>query len=219
MKMTFWGDEFDMAEAIFRAIKASNRSEFETAISMSPMSFNIFYAGRDGEIGYWHTGRYQDRSDGVDPRLPHRGDGSEEWGGFIPFASLPADANPAQGFYVNWNNKPVSWWDNGDNVPWIGWHPVLRIDDYVRPIVGFSFDDLKDVPRQIGDHGTYQQAVEIQGGRMIDENVLPPGQSGFISLSGQPSPHNSDQWPLHLSWEYKDMKFGEYPRRQYPVSF
>jgi len=166
MKMTFWNRETDMVEANYAWIKAKTLEEFEAAISMVPISFNVFYAGKDQTVKFWHVGKYQDRSDGVDPRLPHKGDGSEEWGGFIDFSDLPSAAGTEQDYFVNWNNKPVNWWNNGDNIPWAQTPDrtdpgdqttrVSFIETFVGPIQGFTYDNLKDVPRQITSHGTYQ---------------------------------------------------------------
>ncbi|MFQ5751031.1 MAG: penicillin acylase family protein [bacterium] len=214
MKMTFWNQELDMMIGIYQSIKARTLEEFEVAAALIPFSFNLFYAGQDQKIKYWHVGKYQDRSDGVDPRLPHKGDGSEEWGGFIKFADLPSADNTHQDYFVNWNNKPVSWWNNGDNIPWAGstnlTMRVSKMEAFVGPINGFTYENLKDVPRQIDDHGTYQQAIEFTGTEIIDENIVPPGQSGFINSEGQKSPHFSDQWPLHMNWQFKDMEFGQF---------
>lgn len=211
MKMTFWNKEIDMLKANYAWVKAKTLEEFEAAIAMLPFSFNVFYAGKDQQVKFWHVGRYQDRSDGVDPRLPHKGDGSEEWGGFIDFKDLPSATGTQQNYFVNWNNKPVSWWNNGDNIPWAGstnrTTRVLRIDAFVGPINDFSFENLKNVPRQINDFGTYQQAIEFSSTAIIDENIIPPGQSAFVDLNGQKSPHFSDQWPLHVNWQFKDMEF------------
>ena len=209
MKMTFWMQELGMAKFLYNNIKAQSLAEFETALAMNPMSFNTFYADVDQNIKYWHVGKFQDRSDGVDPRLPHNGDGSEEWGGFIPFENLPQAADPAQGYFVNWNNKPVSWWNHGDNVPWVGSHRVAAVDNFVGPISSFSYDNLKDVPFQIQSHGTYQQAIELSASEIIDENIVPPGQSGFKDINGIPSPHINDQWSLHVNWQFKDQLFGQ----------
>jgi acyl-homoserine lactone acylase PvdQ len=219
LKMTFWNEELGMAQFLYNSIKATSLAEFEDALKLNVMSFNVFYIDKEQNLKYWHTGKFQDRSDGVDPRLPHKGDGSEEWGGFIPFENLPQAANPAQGYFVNWNNTPVIWWDNGDNIAWgspSAWADstsatvrVKFIDEYVGPISGFTFQNLKDTPENITSHGTYQQAVEMAAAEIFDANIAPPGQSGFIDLSGVRSPHFSDQWPLHASWEFKDMLFGE----------
>jgi len=203
-KMTFWNNELEMGAALYDMCTARSQSQFEAALGQISMSFNVFYAGRNGHIKYWHAGWYQDRTDGIDPRLPHNGDGTEEWGGLRDFADLPVAENPAQGYFVNWNNKPVVWWDNGDNVPWSGWHPVMNIDNYVSALTPFDYDDLKETPHAIGSHGTYQQAIELGPALIVDENIVPPGQSAFVSLAGVPSPHVTDQWPLHVAWQFKD---------------
>lgn len=214
-KMTFWNDELGMLESINGFYRVKTLEEFEAAAARNPMSFNLFYAGKDMNVKYWHVGRYQDRSDGVDPRLPHKGDGTEEWGGFLDFSQLPVLQNPPRGYLVNWNNKPAVWWNNGDNVPYrhntdstsATWR-VLRMERFVGPTTPFSYEHLKDVPRQIRSHGTYQQAIAFSETASIDENILPPGQSEFVSLTGVPSPHKNDQWELHMNWQFKDMLFG-----------
>jgi penicillin amidase len=214
-KITFWDDETSTMEAFIDMSRATNLVTFEAAVQKISVSFNLFYAGIDQTIKFWHAGRYQDRTDGVDPRLPHKGDGTEEWGGIIPFDSLPSDMDPAQGFYVNWNNKPASWWNNGD----VGWWPccvgravgVAALDDYVRPLTPFSYTDLRNVPYAIGRFGTYQQSQDISADSFtVAHNLVAPGQSGFIDMANQKSSHWSDQWPLHLASDTKEMIFGRY---------
>jgi len=208
-KLTFWQQEYRGMEIFYDIWTASSLEQFEQALADNwVMGFNIHYADQEQNVKYWHAGLYQDRTDGVDPRLPHKGDGSEEWGGLIPFEELPQADGTQQDYFANWNNKPVSWWNNGDNVPWIGEQHVTDIKDYVGPISQFTYDNLKDTPFNIGDHGTYQHALEFQGEAVRDENIVPPGQSGFINWQGIPSPHFNDQWPLHLAWEFKDQQFG-----------
>lgn len=207
LKMTFWKQELAMNRFLLGLARATTLGEFETAAALNPMTFNLLYAGKDQNIKFWHTGKYQDRNDGVDPRLPHKGDGSEEWNGFIPFSELPAAENPSQNYFVNWNNKPVSWWNNGDNIPWVGDHRVTLVDEYVGPIDNFTFENLKSTPIELNAHGTYQQAIEFVNSDIIDENIVPPGQSGFIDLNGQKSIHFDDQWQLHKFWQFKDQLF------------
>ena len=218
-KMTFWDRELEMAEAFYDLWKATELSSFESALRRVPMNFNILYAGRDQRIKYYHVGTLLRNTQTLsehDPRLPRLGDGSQEWGEdpFLDFEELPKASIEVQDYFVNWNNKPAPWWNNGDNIPWslAFQHErtvrVQRIDDFLQPLSAGTFDDLKNVPEEIEDHGTYQQVVEFTPGFIRNENIVPPGQSGFIGLSG-PSPHLSDQWPLHLAWEFKNMVFNE----------
>ena len=119
LKFTFWEKELEMASAFYDMWKAENRSAFEQALRKIPMSFNILYANDDQQVGYWHVGLYQDRQNGVDPRFPHLGIGTQEWNGLIPFEHLPKMMDPPAGFITNWNNKPVGWWSNGDRANWV----------------------------------------------------------------------------------------------------
>ncbi|TAL68053.1 MAG: T9SS type A sorting domain-containing protein [Bacteroidetes bacterium] len=214
-KMTFWNEELGMLSMLLKIYKAKDIQEFENALKLNTMSFNIFYTGKSNNIKFWHCGKYQDRKDGVDPRLPHKGDGTQEWQGFIHFDDLPQDANPAQNYYVNWNNKPVKWWNNGDNIPWTTTNHfgtvVLDIENYVNPASPFTFDNLKMVPREINDHGTYQQALKFTGDSVISENILPPGESYFTDINGNPDVHNTDQWDMFNNWQFKRMIFGQFP--------
>ena len=220
LKMAFWNRELDASEALYDLWTAKSLEDVEAAVAQLPISANVFYIDREQRARFWHAGLLPDRRGGVDPRLPHLGDGSQEWRGFIPFEDLPHSSG--QSSYENWNNKPVRWWNNGDPVPWARTPDeegdrreaealrVLRIMDYVQPIPSMTFEQLKSVPQQINDNGTYQQATELPpSGRGREENIVPPGQSGFISAAGVPSPHFDDQWALHLAGLYKDMLFGE----------
>ena len=168
---------------------------------------------QDQNIGFWHSGRFQDRTDGVHPYLPHKGDGSEEWGGFIAFEDLPQTLNPDWGYFTNWNNKPAPWWNNGDIGPWFSGAGICNGVDYITNFVtsfsSMTLEDVKSVPNNINSHGTYQGAYELTGTEIIDYNINPPGQSDLIHIDGTPSSHKNDQWALHEAYDFKDMIFGE----------
>ncbi|NNE35196.1 MAG: hypothetical protein HKN13_08175, partial [Rhodothermales bacterium] len=232
VKTTYWGQEMAMMQGLHDIWKASTLAGFELGVAQIPMSFNVVYAGEnsgsgDQTIKYWHTGKYQDRTDGVDPRLPHSGIGTEEWGGFIPFANLPQADATDQDYFVNWNNKPISSWDQGDNMPWIVGNifrdRVNPLETYVSSTTPFTYANLQNIPTTIGDRGTYSQAIEIapavtaaqssmahknaQAATFTDENLNPPGQSGFISIAQDTSAHFKDQWALHQAFGWKDMLY------------
>jgi hypothetical protein len=175
------------------------------------MSFNAFYSDKN-TIRYWHTGLYPKRAENADPRLPVKGDGSQEWQGFMSFNELPKDKDPTNGYYINWNNKPAKWWNNGDNIPWTSTNflgtNILKIKNVVNEKSKLNFNDLKDIPKKIHDSGTYQQALKFLGNNVIDENFLPPGQSQFVDINGKPSTHSDDQWNLFLNSKFKDWLFG-----------
>jgi penicillin amidase len=117
--MKFWKKEIESADYLLKAVKATNLEEFEDAIQLAPMSFNYIVVDQNGNFGYWHGGIFQDRSDGVNPYLPHKGDGTEEWGGFIAFEDLPQGNNSALGYLSNYKNKHAVWCINADIGPCI----------------------------------------------------------------------------------------------------
>ncbi|HVB45857.1 MAG TPA: penicillin acylase family protein [Streptosporangiaceae bacterium] len=54
------------------------------------------------------------------------------------------------------------------------------------------------------NRSTFMMAVDARPG-MTGQDVLPPGQSGFISATGTPSPHLCDQVGLFDTFTYKNM--------------
>ncbi len=212
---TFWNRELDMLEAFYDLWNAETEGDVDAVMAAVPMSFNFFLNNRDQDIRTWHIGFYPDRPDSADPRLPLLGDGSQEWDGIRPFEELPKDENPAQGYYVNWNNKPAADWDHGDIMPWTDgagrtYDGVLAIEEFVLQDVLHSFDDLKEIHEIIDAReypGTYQQIAQFSETGSRAENLIPPGQSAFFSTAGVPSPHVADQWPLYQTYEMKEFTF------------
>jgi penicillin amidase len=216
-KYAFWNRELEMVEAFYDVWNAASLDEMETALAGATMSFNVFYADREQNTAFWHIGVYPQRPGSSDPRLPLVGTGDEEWAGLLPFAVHPREVNPLKGYFVNWNNKPAPWWNHGDTIPWAstGERPrlydgVTFLENHVRSVGSVSFDELQELTRVVRANGTYneypgtyQQVIEFGstcGGRA--ENVVPPGQSGFVSVATGapvPSPHFADQWALYES--------------------
>lgn len=219
------GRDWDMTSFLDAIGKAATMADFEQAAAQVAMSFNAFVITKDQQLKYFHLGKYIDRTnDPVDPRLPRLGDGTQEWKGYMNFTALPKLANPKQGYLINWNNKPVKWWGNGD----VGWihddgtqKDAVAMNGVVTTKTTLSYSDLKAIPKSVNavlpvpfshyDRGTYQQAVEFtKDGTIIDENIFRPGQSGFISTANVRDPHYSDLWDIYNKWEFKDQRFGEF---------
>jgi penicillin amidase len=65
------------------------------------------------------------------------------------------------------------------------------------------------------DRGTYNHVIEyltrasrvrrLGGSSVRAGSVIPPGQSGFVSQSGEESPHFEDQHDDYVNWTYKPM--------------
>ncbi|WP_420455422.1 penicillin acylase family protein [Rubrivirga sp.] len=213
-KYAFAGQELEMAEALLDAWDATSIDGFRAAAARIPVSFNMFYADQEQNIAFWHVGQYPVRPGDADPRLPLAGDGSQEWVGLTEFAQQPQSENPAQGYFANWNNKPVAWWNQGDNVSWASTAPgrtrtydgVEALKDHLESVGAVSFEELQELTRVVRTNAkypeypaTYQQVVEFSAFGSYAENVIPPGQSGFVNAQGVPSANFADQWPLYQS--------------------
>ncbi|MGH2828931.1 MAG: penicillin acylase family protein, partial [Actinomycetota bacterium] len=152
----FWGKELDNAAAFgkfnFPELITSAES-FGDAASSIVVSLNLYYADKDA-IGYWHTGRYPVRAQGVETRLPTWGTGEWEWSGNIPFTDQPhfistSDDPAARNYTYNWNNKPATGWANGDDTNWGQIHRVdalaTQMDERLAGTGAMTFVDVINV--------------------------------------------------------------------------
>jgi penicillin amidase len=116
-RSAFWGRELASLEGIWRAPAAATVNEALGEIEQyASVGFNLFWADTQGNVGYRLLGRYPLRPAGYDPRLPLPAE--VEWDNFLTPDQMPSVVNPAEGLLVNWNNKPVEWWPNGDTPVW-----------------------------------------------------------------------------------------------------
>jgi penicillin amidase len=118
LRSAFRGKELSTIEAFFQLPRQTTAAGIDTLISKVPMSFNFFYAVGKGDIGYRYAGWVPVRQPSLDPRLPTPATPEYDWRGFIPPRQMPHALNPRSGLIVNWNNKPVAWWPNGDTPVW-----------------------------------------------------------------------------------------------------
>jgi len=118
LRSAFRGHELSTIEAFLRLPAQASGSRIDRLIAQVPMSFNFFYALADGETGYRYAGKVPIRQPNLDPRLPTPATPANDWRGMIPADLMPHARNPKSGLFVNWNNKPVGWWPNGDTPVW-----------------------------------------------------------------------------------------------------
>ncbi len=92
--------------------EATSIEEFEDAVELIWPSHNFVWSDTEGNIGYWHAGRFPVKPEGVgaDCRLPLMGDGTQEWVRVTDPEEMPRCINPEQGWLANWNNKPIADW-------------------------------------------------------------------------------------------------------------
>jgi penicillin G amidase len=99
----------------------------------------------------------------------------------------------------------------GQNVPGFGTTDIAKWG--YRPAQDQDWDTLDPLAQGVTTHcgssasqnrSTFMMAVDV-GRTLTGQDELPPGQSGFISAAGTPSPHLCDQVHLFNSFRYKAM--------------
>jgi penicillin amidase len=139
--------------------EATNIDQFEAAVELVWPSHNFYWADREGNIGYWHAGRFPVKLAGADPRLPLLGDGTQEWVRVTDPEEMPRCINPEQGWLTNWNNKPIADWPYAESD--FGWGEGFRVQilmnalgDYYAPRGDVTFDDMNTINQIAGYHHT-----------------------------------------------------------------
>ncbi len=117
-RSAFYKREIESHDTMNALVTAVTHGDVATSVQHSTVNFNFFYALRTGDIGYRFIARMPIRRPGLDARFPMPGGPQSEWVGEIPFDLMPHIVNPKAGYLANWNNKPVSWWPNGDTPTW-----------------------------------------------------------------------------------------------------
>ena len=139
--------------------EATNIEEFEAAVELIWPSHNFCWADREGNIGYWHAGRFPVKPVGADRRLPLMGDGTQEWVRVTESEEMPRVINPEQGWLTNWNNKPIAGWPYAESdFHWGEGHRIQilmnALGDYYAPRGDVTFDDMNTINQIAGYHHT-----------------------------------------------------------------
>jgi penicillin G amidase len=154
----------------------ANLNQYRQSVSKIVTLHNFFYADRQGNIAYFGAGLVPTlpKCAACDPRLPHLGDGSQEWQGFAPFDQMPHSINPAQGFLVNWNTKPdkAHFYQQNSNDEY--WGTIFRSDRIAQIIQADGKLNLNDV-----------LGVEHDIGTIDGDDVMRPAAPYFIPFLNQ----------------------------------
>jgi penicillin amidase len=183
--------------------EATNIDEFETAVELMWPNHNFYWADTEGNIGFWHAGRFPVKPGGTDRRLPLAGDGTEEWVRVTDPEEMPRVINPDQGWLANWNNKPIADWQYAESdVHWGEGHRVQRLMDvldYYETVVGeVTVADMNTI-NQIGGYnhingmnfvdyliaaaeGTGNATVDTARDELIDWATFSPLPHSYVDL-------------------------------------
>lgn len=150
-KRTWEGYEIESLLTWIESTKAKNYSQWRDTAKKMALSINWYYADRKGNIGYIYTGKYPLRKENHDWRLPVSGTGDMEWLGISPFELNPQVYNPKKGYITNWNNKPASYWNDGD-MYWLVWGNVDRVQTIIDELNAkdkFTKDEIWEMNRRL----------------------------------------------------------------------
>ena len=132
--------------ASLRMDQAKNWEEFKFACSFSNIpGENMVWADREGNIGWQAVGIAPIRET-FSGLVPVPGNGSYEWGGYLPILEKPNSSNPEKGYIAtaNQNITPSNYtrWD-AIGYTWSDPYRGERIDEVLSRRNDFNMDDMK----------------------------------------------------------------------------
>lgn len=121
------------------------------------------------------------------------------------------------------SEDPSTWVEEADQEHYQRLNADL-FTDIAQSAAGVDNSEDNGFPGDVRDHiemdrGTFNHIVSYQeeptnSGELGESaakagSVIPPGQSGYISLTGQEDEHYEDQLDLYVDWQYKPMPMSE----------
>ena len=179
--------------------EATNIEEFEDMVELSWPNHNFYWADTEGNIGFWHAGRFPVKPGDADRRLPLQGDGTQEWVRITDPEEMPRCINPEQGWLANWNNKPIADWQYAESD--IHWGEGHRVQILMDAMAGFAAagdlttDTLNTLNQIAGYHST--------GGMSFAGNVTAVAQTssnGTLNTAGSYLAAWATATPLPISY-------------------
>jgi len=147
--------------------EATNIEEFEDIVELTWPNHNFYWADPEGNIGFWHAGRFPVKPVTADRRLPLMGDGTQEWVRITDPEEMPRCINPDQDWMANWNNKPIAGWQYAESdIHWGEGHRVQILMDAIETFAAGG-DLTTDTLNQLNQIGGYHST----GGMNFAGNV------------------------------------------------
>jgi acyl-homoserine lactone acylase PvdQ len=169
--------------------RVNSARTFTRSINKLEHTFNAFYAD-DRDIAMFSTGRLPIRPKNVDPSLPPRGTGRNEWTGFLSARRHPQQINPRSGYILNWNNRPAPRFGAADDNWTYG--SVHRNE---------LFDPIKKIKRARPHHVvSVMNGAATQDLRSVE---LTPVLTDVMKTSAPPTPRAAAMRDLLLDWNAK----------------
>ena len=208
---SYAGRHMNCWRAFYEAQFADSTEEFGDAARRCDYALNFLWAGKSGDIGYFHLGRYPD-AEAVewDTRLPADGTKYELTDDDYLRAAdgeVPYSINPPAGYAAQWNNKPAPDWNNGDlSYSWSTDHRVQRIINLVEHRLdeegSLNYEFLKDVVYDIA-------FVDLRSIRFRDA-LLAALEGADLNRTERQAKRQLERWDHYRQGSGPDY-MGEYP--------
>lgn len=171
-----------------RLMTAGSVDEAKAALeSSTTVGNNFVVADRAGHVGWFPYNRLPTRpwaSAARPPWLPLPGDGSAEWGDYIPYADLPQAEDPAAGFLATANNDMTGALADGD--------PTNDGQDAIQRFVAPGFRHQRIVERlaaaaelDLSDMQSIQGDVLLGVGRATTPAILAAVSGATLDADAQ----------------------------------
>ena len=177
------------ADAILELDTATDWDSFRAAAAdFAVPAQNLVYADTQGHIGYQAPGRIPIRKSGNDGYLPVAGWRPEnDWtGDYVPFAGLPNELDPREGFIVTANQAVI-----GPD------YPYRLTEDWDQ---GYRSQRIRD---RIGREGrlSVDQMADLQ---LDDRNPMGPVLTPYLLDVNLPRGYYSDGQRLLRGWDFSE---------------
>jgi hypothetical protein len=152
-RSTFFG-EADSVKAflITSRNEVTDPDSFFEAFSHITGTFNWLYLDSEN-IAYFNSSLLPIRADGIHPDLPQWGTGEFDWqqtgtgranpdfsfDNYLPLQNHPREANPASGYFINWNNGQAPGFYANDGQT--SWGPIYRSDMLKKRLEAYRAQD------------------------------------------------------------------------------
>lgn len=166
--MVAWDDSYKL-------LKSNSVDSFVDSVKDYPIATNFFYINKRYSPIFFHAGKYPIRPVNADLRLPLKGDGTQEWNGYLPFEQLPFARTAVMGYWADWNSRPIPTWNNGERA--LYWGSQNRINSIKNFLDAdkkkITFRDLDLLDRKFSYNSKYAADTKDSLVALLEKNADP----------------------------------------------